>query len=597
MKFRLPLSSKLLILVATPVLLNLGLLGTLSYLQDEAEREAQQAEHSRMVHESINQLTKDFWSLVSNTPDDHSKDVAYVVSCRPTIQSINDGYNRLLKLYADSPEKKEVITRSKSAWKNALKLVFRLQEDLPPDVEDLKEQRKETLRQSRKLLDQLISQELLDLSRREKSNAEASPERQAQYRQRVRILLFLVGLITLLFSSALAAFLARSISSRLQTMYDNTIRLANDKSLKPVCQGDDEIARLDQVFHEMADDLREAARKERAIVEDARDMICSFDSEGNFVKVNPACLELLGFSRDEMLAMHFVDLVQSDQAGRALESFSQIEETGKSESIELQLKRKDGTIIEAIWSARWSEAEKSMFCVVHDITERRMAERIKQEVMNMITHDLRSPLTSIKVSLDMIGSGKVNQQQGDYLINVAARNCERMMNLMNDLLDLEKFKAGMMILESTRFPLAHAFQETVQLITPWARELDVQLLAKPTTAVVSGDEDKINRVLTNLISNALKFSPKGGQIEVSARPSGTFVEVSVRDQGPGIPADMLELVFSSFQQVNSAANKSKGGTGLGLAICKAIVELHGGEIWVESEHGKGSNFKFTLPSS
>ncbi|MBA4078797.1 MAG: hypothetical protein C0508_27460, partial [Cyanobacteria bacterium PR.023] len=103
MKFRLPLSSKLLILVATPVLLNLGLLGTLSYLQDEAEREAQQAEHSRMVHESINQLTKDFWSLVSNTPDDHTKDVAYVVSCRPTIQSINDGYNRLLKLYADSP--------------------------------------------------------------------------------------------------------------------------------------------------------------------------------------------------------------------------------------------------------------------------------------------------------------------------------------------------------------------------------------------------------------------------------------------------------------------------------------------------------------
>ena len=148
--------------------------------------------------------------------------------------------------------------------------------------------------------------------------------------------------------------------------------------------------------------------------------------------------------------------------------------------------------------------------------------------LSLIHIYLRSPLTSIKVSLDMIGSGKVNQQQGDYLINVAARNCERMMNLMNDLLDLEKFKAGMMILESTRFPLAHAFQETVQLITPWARELDVQLLAKPTAAFINGDEDKINRVLTNLISNALKFSPKGGQIEVSARPIGAFVEISVR---------------------------------------------------------------------
>ncbi|MBS1991010.1 MAG: HAMP domain-containing histidine kinase [Cyanobacteria bacterium SZAS LIN-3] len=228
----------------------------------------------------------------------------------------------------------------------------------------------------------------------------------------------------------------------------------------------------------------------------------------------------------------------------------------------------------------------------------REAEQAKQEVVVMVTHDLRTPLATLQNILKFLRSGNYGRldPKGTEYILVANRNVERMANLVNDLLDIEKVKSGLMTLDKQAFELFDCFTAARELAGAFADEVEVTIEVQETDALVNADQDRVTRVLANLMANAVKFSPRGGKVTVRAEEKGKWVYTSVDDQGPGIPAEQLETIFERFRQVENAAAKGKGGSGLGLTICQVIVELHGGKIWAENLPQRGTRFVFSLPA-
>ncbi len=418
-------------------------------------------------------------------------------------------------------------------------------------------------------------------------------------RQTVMQFLFFGVAINILMGIGLAFFFNRSTGERLDVLMDNTVRLGEEKSLRPLLTGSDEIARIDQVFHKMADTLAEAARKERAIVENAVDVICSVDAEDKFLRVNPASAEAWGYEPAELIGRRVVELVPEEERPKLTRAIEKLKTGEPSMSIEGRLERKDGQVVDVSWSAHWSESDRSLFCVAHDITRQKELDRLKKEFVAMITHDLRSPLTGILFSTGLINEGAygdLNDQVKDELTTVETA-VEQMLSLINELLYVEKLEAGKMQMFLDYIPLSRVLERSVAPLRAIADHQKVKLVVPPTTVDVYADEDKLARVMVNLVSNAIKFSRESGEVSLSINEHDGLVEVRITDCGPGIPADKRESIFERFKQVDEKGKREQLGTGLGLAICKEIIDQHGGTIGVESELGKGSTFWFKISAA
>jgi len=233
-------------------------------------------------------------------------------------------------------------------------------------------------------------------------------------------------------------------------------------------------------------------------------------------------------------------------------------------------------------------------------------DRLKDDFVSSVSHELRSPLTSIKgyISFILQGAvGELNDKLKNYL-TIVQQNTERLSKFIDDILDIAKIKAGKMHIEKKKFSLPELIENIRLLFYPQATKKNIELKIELSDFLpeLYADAGKIGQVITNLLSNAIKFTPEGGKITVNVtypynNDGKEAIKVGVIDTGIGIPEDKLNRVFGKFEQVEGTRDKIKGpkGTGLGLAICKGIVEAHGGKIWVESEEGKGSRFYFTIP--
>jgi signal transduction histidine kinase len=229
-------------------------------------------------------------------------------------------------------------------------------------------------------------------------------------------------------------------------------------------------------------------------------------------------------------------------------------------------------------------------------------DRLKSDFVSNVSHELRTPLTAIKGAVDLVlreVAGPLTEKQTHYLTRVRS-NTQHLAGLINDLLDLSKIESGKIEVKTSHVSLGGLVHEVVETLRPVAAEKVIALEAAITepSILVWADRDKINQVLMNLIGNAIKFTPAQGRVTVSALRNGKeSIQVSVSDTGPGVPPDEKEKIFDRFYQIAQVGGAKPKGTGLGLAICKALVELHGGKIWVESEINRGSTFSFTLPAS
>ncbi|MBS1957741.1 MAG: PAS domain S-box protein [Cyanobacteria bacterium SZAS-4] len=592
------LTTKVLFFVLVPLLIQLGLIALLISLEKQAEDALESSMRSRAISDTIHQIQTDIVAVsrryrsneaLENTPLDDETGKLMVKTCW---QHFDD----LKELTKNRPEMYESVVQAERATRSALQAYIEIKNAfarLGPG--QMAEKVLIARRMRRGTTDRIINQ-LIAIAEEQRKISDRAPEEQAVFRKKAQTAIFALAGFDLVLGALLAVYLTKGITTRLQRVSENTANLAAGLPLHPVMTGKDEIANLDKVFHDMAVELKEAARKERAVIDNALDFICTLDSTNRIVAANPASKSLFQMEEEQLIGRHTIDLVAEEDKEKALEFFGNLRKQEQSSPFELQLTNSKGELVETAWLAHWSKEENSTFCVVHDITERRKAEKLRQEVVAMITHDLRSPLNTVINVLDFFETQtkKLDDEKSTRYIGMGHRNADRMLSLINDLLDIEKIKSGNMNFEVQDFPVADSFASCEELTSAAAQEVGVALVFSDSKAIVSADPNLIDRVLTNLVSNAIRFSPKQSTIQISCREENGFAAISVKDQGPGIPASEIGQIFDRFRQANSGGAKNKGGSGLGLTICKAIVELHGGKIWVESSEA-GSIFIFTLP--
>jgi signal transduction histidine kinase len=249
--------------------------------------------------------------------------------------------------------------------------------------------------------------------------------------------------------------------------------------------------------------------------------------------------------------------------------------------------------------ARTRDLQETNERLTDEIAERTRIEKIKQEFTATVSHELRTPLTSIKGALSLIRSGKIDlhSDEAQLMLNIACDNSDRLIMLINDLLDMEKTDAGEMVFHMEPLNIIPLVKDAIEANQGYGDRHGITFITGTMVqdAQVEGDKDRLMQVLSNLMSNAAKFSPKGQQVEISTTCEDNFVRIAVKDNGPGIPKEVGNKVFEKFTQVDSSDQRKVGGTGLGLSISKAITEKHGGTIGFESYDTTGATFYFTLP--
>ena len=397
----------------------------------------------------------------------------------------------------------------------------------------------------------------------------------------------------------LAFYFHRGTMTRMLILVDNARQFKDEKPLHAALKGNDEIATLDRAFHEMAESVLESAERERAIIKNAQEVICSLNNDLCFTRVNPACETVWGISPEELVGKSLLNIVASSKQQSTEESITALKNGKEAGSFETRIKRSSGEILDMLWSVKWAENDKTLFCVCHDITERKRIEQLKKDFVAMVSHDLRTPLTSIKMVMEMLHGGYLGDlpESATKAIIKEVKNVDYLIALINQLLEIEKLETGNIQLDKEEFCVDDVFSQVKQSLSVLAERAAISLeLGNRLDLVVDADKQRVTQVVINLVSNAIKFSPKKSTITMkSATVDDGKVRISVIDQGRGIPSHAIDKVFDRFSQVERDDEKVKGGSGLGLAICKAIIEAHGGEIGVESEEGKGSTFWFTLP--
>jgi PAS domain S-box-containing protein len=343
----------------------------------------------------------------------------------------------------------------------------------------------------------------------------------------------------------------------------------------------------------------------RSIIESARAFV-GIDFRGRITDWNVEAEKMLGWSRAEIIGKSMNLIIPERFQASLIPALHEAVRTGESRLVNTSLERvvlsRDGREIpvEVRMGLINNNALQLVSVFLHDISERRQMERLKSEFISTASHELRTPLTAIYASLDMLRSGMAGELPPDAmeLLEVSHKSAQRLVRLINDVLDVEKIESGGMSYQFADQPLLPLVQQAIAATQAYADEYQVriELVAMPGRDLVNVDADRIVQVVVNLLSNAAKFSPASGAVVmVCLAPRDGVVRLSVTDTGQGIPLEFHDRVFQRFAQADSSDRRQKGGTGLGLNICSSILVAHQGSIDFISFPGKGCEFYFDLP--
>ena len=476
---------------------------------------------------------------------------------------------------------------------------------------------------------------------------------------------------------------------------------------------------LTEELRNLAERITEARKRERAIIDNAADVICIIDVDGKFLSASPSAEKAWGYKRDELLGHYLAEFLEGGETDKSLSTVLGAQASIDKIVFENRLRQKNGGFMDLSWSAHWSASDNGLFCVAHDITKRKQAELLvqeseqrlrttmeamplaiactntlglieyanqnleelfgkksidflghslselfgkegatvhsyltgggpakadlesyiekpsgervdlelsvskfamkgqnkllvtisdishrkqmqvmKQQFVSMVNHDLRTPLASLAAMFSMFQQGSYGQlnEHGLKMCNLADAELDRLLRLVGELLDLEKFEAGEFPLSLALVSIQDVLEASTASVNAFAELKDISIqFADYDELACYCDRARTIQVLVNLLSNAIKFSPADSVITLEVEPSAQLIKFLVKDQGPGIPAGKEALIFDRFKQANPENEIERSGSGLGLAICKAIVEGHGGSIGCNNLEGSGSCFWFTFP--
>ncbi|TYS85032.1 cell wall metabolism sensor histidine kinase WalK [Rossellomorea aquimaris] len=409
-------------------------------------------------------------------------------------------------------------------------------------------------------------------------------------------------LIALVITAILGVLLAQTVTRPISDMRKQALAMAKGNfSRKVKVYGYDEIGQLAITFNNLTKRLQEAQattegerRKLSSVLSYMTDGVIATDRKGRVILINDPAADMLNVSRETVVSQPIVSLLGLD------EEYTFDDLSNEQDSIILDYSTKEKPyILRANFSIIQKETGfvNGLITVLHDITEQEKIDLERREFVANVSHELRTPLTTMRSYLEALAEGAWQDENiAPQFLDVTQNETERMIRLVNDLLQLSKMDS-----KDYRFN-----KDWVDFILFFHKIIDRFEMTKnvnvtfnrflPEKAMfVEVDQDKITQVLDNIISNALKYSPEGGTITFKALEKSGYIEISVSDQGLGIPKENLEKIFERFYRVDKARTRQMGGTGLGLAIAKEMISAHGGDVWATSTEGKGTTITFTLP--
>jgi PAS domain S-box-containing protein len=391
-------------------------------------------------------------------------------------------------------------------------------------------------------------------------------------------------------AKAVSNVLDKELDQRLQE-HTEELRQKYDKELKEKAQNEEiALKKYNKVIVEK--------KNTEAVIRSIAEGLVVVDANGKIIMMNPAAEKLLDADKKDKIGKPINDGVgeetmvslakaPSEKGDREIELNSTQDETKKT-------LRSSTAVVE-----NESGETVGMVSVLSDITKQKELDRLKTNFVANVTHELRTPLIAIDKSIALLLTGEpgpVVPQQKQFL-DIAERNLKRLANLINDLLDMSKLESGKMSVNLVSISVEKVASDVLKSFESWADSKTISLVKNIDKNIkeIIADQDRIIQVFNNLVGNAIKFTPQGGIITINAEKYDSMAKISVQNTGSGIPKDDLKKIFNKFYQTGQHAPTDISGTGLGLSIAKEIIELHGGEIWVESKENKGTSFIFTLP--
>lgn len=403
----------------------------------------------------------------------------------------------------------------------------------------------------------------------------------------------------LLVAVLLSFLLSKTITTPIENIRTRAQMVAaGDFSHRLDIQSNDEIGELTATFNHMADrlhDTLEEIQGERdklgTIFLHMTDGVTAFNAEGKLIHMNPTAENLLGATFQE--DAHFNDVFEGIDAPTPIAA-------GEQGFVQMELERMGRTL--SVLFAPYGENERGIIAVIHDITEQRKLDEARREFIANVSHELRTPLTNVKSYTETLidAAGELPTDTEVKFLSVIAGETDRMTRIVKDLLTLSKLDCGKMDLHFHRFSMQHMVESVYNAMVLEAGNngLELTLNIQGKMPDMNGDRERLEQVVINILSNAVKYTPSGGHIVLSAaRRDEGHVMIRVKDDGMGIPKDDIPRLFERFYRVDKARSRAKGGSGLGLAIAKEMVEAHRGTIYLESQLDEGTTVTVVLPTN
>jgi PAS domain S-box-containing protein len=590
-----------LILVLTPLLIEIALISALAFVLLESDKESLRETRYRRCAAIGAKL---FWlandSLIAGLCCYQGDPKVFIQLYDSSRKKLDEREKQLVELAGSDP-------LSAKAARQIVDCLNDLTPILDKAVQPIKEKKMlielsgelQQIRQSFSSKKDVTLERLASVNKLQEKIAEASTARRVRL-QNLQFQILSIGVAANLAAGFLLLLFYRAgISLRLKVVLSNTLKLAERLPLAGCLPGSDEIAQLDRAFHKMDSELKLAAQREKALFDNALDVICVLDHELKFLKVNPACQNLWGYKSGDLLGVSVIDIIVAEQKETARRLFENACRQDMLSDLEFSVAKVDGGMSENLWSSYYSEPEQSLYCVVHDISEAKQVEKLKQSFLKMMSSDLQQPLGKISEAIARLVGPLSAELSSKALARLAtaSKNLERLLALVNDLLQMTEMQSGTLELSMCSCKVSELAQRAAEDLEGLAQKSKIRFLIECGDNECYADPNRIVQVIVNLGSNAIKFSPPESAVVIRSRSSGPFVEVEVADCGRGVPAAFQKSIFEKFAQVDVADGRRKAGTGLGLPICRDIIEEHGGEIGVRSIEGSGSTFWVRLPAS
>jgi len=415
----------------------------------------------------------------------------------------------------------------------------------------------------------------------------------------------LVSLSGAFLLTVLASFVASFfISKPLREMADAAGKIAEgDFSRRITIRANDEVGDLAKAFTNMAEQVKKrmdevirGRSRFEAVLLSMFDGVMVVDAKGRILLMNPTLMQSLRLS-DNPAGKKPVEVFRNVEVEEITDSVLDVKGGVETREIIIQIPNEKVLLVHATPIIREDEAEGAVL-LFHDVTELKRLEQIRRDFVANVSHELRTPISSIKGYAETLIDGAVDDKElAEEFVGIIQAEADRLAKLIEDLLDLSRLESGKLDLHPVRCSVKDIAERVIRDQKEAAGEKSIAVREDIPEDIpdIMADPAMITQVLINLMDNAIKYTPEGGGIEVSAAPEGGMVEVRVTDTGVGIPEKDLSRIFERFYRVDKARSRQLGGTGLGLSIVKHIVQEHGGQVWVDSLPGKGSTFTFTLP--